>query len=236
MGQFWSTEKTQGAEGHLIEILGLTTLGMINGRRWTPLIPRDTCFPHNVNLHTPSSRDRLWIHPAYPGTSRGSGATDFFPLDILAGARLQHVTVGPETPSSVLDENDFPQDDIARQVLFCSLERPPVLTPPRPTDATPSDQVLLTFLGDCSHRQVEVFVDGSLHFPATALDHAFPQPKSHRRASYAQGDILIHPDPSSPISSRLGDFSISTIQGASLQLSDSSSIELYSIITALYCM
>ena len=98
IGQFWSTERTHGSEGHIIEILGYTSSGFLNVRRWIPLIPRDDWFPHNINLHASSAKNRIWIHPALPGTSRGAGATDYFPLDILTGATLLHVTIGPETP------------------------------------------------------------------------------------------------------------------------------------------
>ena len=83
-----------------------------------------------------------------------------------------------------------------------------------------------------------MFVDGSLRVPTTALDHAFPQPKSHQRATFAQGGILFHPvtTPPSTISSRDQDFSIITKNGPSLGLSSPSSVELYTILMAIYCM
>jgi len=38
------------------------------------------------------------------------------------------------------------------------------------------DPIPHQFLQGCVGREVEVFVDGSMRYPATALDHVFPQP------------------------------------------------------------
>jgi len=83
-----------------------------------------------------------------------------------------------------------------------------------------------------------MYVDGSMRFPATALDHAFPQLKPHQIASYTQGGILILPlfTIPSPISRRDNDFTIITRSAATLGLHSSSSIELYTIILAIHCM
>jgi len=51
VGQFWSLENAKGLHGHVLEILGVTPLGLVNLRRWILLIPRTTWLPENVTLH-----------------------------------------------------------------------------------------------------------------------------------------------------------------------------------------
>jgi len=77
-----------------------------------------------------------------------------------------------------------------------------------------------------------------MRFPAKALDHAFPQPKSHQIASFAQGGILIHPlvTPPAPISQRHNKYSIITRNGHILGICSASSIEIYTNILAIHCI
>ena len=75
-----------------------------------------------------------------------------------------------------------------------------------------------------------------MRFPGTALEHAFPQPKYHQRATYAQGGILFVFDPHIEIHLRQNDISVTTTKGLEFGLRFPASIELYTILQALHSM
>jgi hypothetical protein len=127
-------------------------------------------------------------------------------------------------------------DGIARQIFFSYAERPPTRLEHNMTDMLQMDQDWRELVEKQPSRHVEVFVDGSMRYPVTALDVAFPQPKTLQTASYAQGGILFRFDTTHPIASRLHDVTMVTDQGPALHLSLPSSIELYTILLALHCM
>jgi hypothetical protein len=237
IGQFWSLEDEGGLNGYILEILGVLPNGLINIRKWIPLIPRATWIPDNIALHRRRARDKIWVHPAVPGISRGAGSTDTISPSSFRG-RILRATLGQEEPITYLDDGQIPRKDIARQVFFCAEERLPSMPKHHNRAGASQDPIPQQFLQDCTNGPVDVFVDGSMRFPATALDHAFPQPKSHQVASYAQGGILILPiaAPSAPVSERNNDYSIITRSGPILGLCSPSSIELYTIILAIHCM
>jgi len=45
IGQFWSLEDSVGQQGHILKILGIYINGLINIRKWVPLIPTTTRLP-----------------------------------------------------------------------------------------------------------------------------------------------------------------------------------------------
>jgi len=188
IGQFWSLEDEGGLNGHILEILGVLPNGLINIRKWIPLIPRTTWLPDNMALHRRRARDKIWVHPEVPGISRGAGSTDTIPSSSFRG-RILRATLGQEEPITYLDDALTPRKDIARQVFFCAEERLPSMPTHHNRAGASQDPIPQQFLQDCTGGPVDVFVDGSMRFPATALDHVFPQPKSHQVASYAQGGI-----------------------------------------------
>jgi len=169
--------------------------------------------------------------------SRGARSTFSLSTNIFRG-RLLIMTLGPEQPTTYQDEDLVLHQDIARQVLFGSEERCPTLPSTNVSPQRTHDRVPAVFFQKCRIREFEVFVDGSMRVPTKALEHTFPQPKSHQKATYAKDGILFHPvtTPLSTISSRDHDFSITTRNGPSLGLCSSSSIELYTILMAIYCM
>jgi len=132
IGRFWSVEDADGQQGHLLEVLGISTTGLINIRRWISLIPRATWLPNNIALHRRRARDKIWVHPEVPGISRGAGSTDFIPFASFWGRLLQAI-LGTEQPITYLDDAQILRKDIARQVFFCSEERLPSL--PNATDS-----------------------------------------------------------------------------------------------------
>ena len=235
-GQYWSSNKLQGHEGHLIEILGLIDSNTVNGRRWIPVIPRDTEFPTGVLISPPGKGRQIWVRPAFPGSSRGAGATEEFTIADLFTGNPHHLTLGPETTATFADDQAEQRDGIARQVLHSSLERPPLALPSIRNSVTRQDYNWIQLLGDRTDCQVEVFTDGSMRFPGTALEHAFPQPKFHQRATYAQGGILFVFDSDEEIHRRRNDISVTTTKGLELGLRSPASIELYTILQALHTM
>jgi len=147
------------------------------------------------------------------------------------------MTLGPEHPITYQDEEQILNKDIARQVLYGSEERSPSLPSTNDNPQQTHDPIPSGFFQKCSTREFEVFVDGLMRFPTTAL-HAFPQPKSHQKATYAQGGILFNPisTPSSTVSQRDNDLRVTKRNGPSLGLCSPSSIELYTILVAIHCM
>jgi len=178
-GQSWSLELESGAQGHILEILGITLQGLVNVRHWVPLIPRTEWYLKNVLLHRRNARDNLWVHPEFPGLSRGAGFTVSLPTNIFGG-RLLFMTLGLGQPTTNQDEDLVLHKDIARQVLFGSEEHCPSLPSTNVSPQLTHDPVSAVIFQKCSIREFEVFVDGSIRVPTTVLDHTFPQPKFHK--------------------------------------------------------
>ena len=237
VGQYWSSINLEGNIGHVIEILGFLSPTTFSGRRWVPLIPRETWFTPNINLNARLSRDKIWLRPEQPGKSRGAGSTEEFSTNDLLSGELQFNIVGPEIRSTYLDAMNLQVDGIARQILFSNKERSPTSRITLPPDRMASDDDTWILLATAqSSQQVEVYVDGSMRFPRTALDHAFPQPKTLQTSSYAQGGILFCFDTSIPIMTRQKDITIVTKDGPELGLLLPASIEIYTILLAVHCM
>ena len=200
------------------------------------MIKRTSRYPTGTALSPPGRGKQIWVRPYIPGSSRGSGATEDFLLSDLLTGYPQHLTLGPETKSSHIDEDGEIIDGVAKQVLYCSTERPPQLTPDIRHNVSRQDYEWVILLGERTDCTVEVYTDGSLRYPGTALDSSFPQPKYHRRASYVQGGILFSFDLTEPIDRRRNDISVITTKGLELGLCSPASIELYTILQAIHSM
>ena len=97
------------------------------------------------------------------------------------------------------------------------------------------DEYWFSLAGTHPTRNVEVFVDGSMRYPVTALDVAFFHPKTLQTASYAQGGILFRFDPTSPIAATQQDVTIIAGDEPTLNLLFQAFIEFYTILLALHC-
>jgi len=67
--QFWSSNITQGSEGHTFDIFG----------RLIPLIPRYSGFPVGVSLEALTASQKYWVQPHLQGSSRGARSTKYIP-------------------------------------------------------------------------------------------------------------------------------------------------------------
>ena len=236
IGQYWSSQSLQGEKGHIIEILGFTSPLTFHGRRWIPMIPRDSWFPTDISLNARLTKHKIWLRPLTQGSSRGAGSTETFYLSDLLTDHLCFKILGPEIRSTYFVDNDCTVDGIARQLIFSTQERRPLLATAPTSDTLTSDPQWILLAAEQLSSNVEVYVDGSMRFPPTALDHVFPQPKSHQKATYAQGGILYRFNPTVPVSTRQQDITMITTDGHRLGLSSPSSIEIYTILLAIHCM
>jgi hypothetical protein len=146
------------------------------------------------------------------------------------------MTLGPEVRSASQNEQGGNIDGTAKQVLYCMQERPPLNLPPVRERVSRQDFEWVVLLDERTDSPADVFTDGSMRFPGTALELAFPQPKTHQRASYVQGGILFTFDLQEPIDRRRNDISVITTRGLELGLSSPASIELYTILQAIHLM
>ena len=83
-----------------------------------------------------------------------------------------------------------------------------------------------------SLASLEVYTDGSMRYAEHTSDKLLIQPKSIRRSTFAQGGILFHCGPAIPGTDLSKSLTITIEEGAALNLSLTSSTELYTIILA----
>ena len=88
IGQYWSSVPLRGMEGHIVEILGISTDQVI-GRTWTNLT-----HPNHWEKHNPE--EATWFSPLLPGSSLGAGATEKFPLSSFLQAEMWHHRLSQE--------------------------------------------------------------------------------------------------------------------------------------------
>ena len=216
-----------GHEGHIIEVLGFMG-NLVVGRTWT-------------NLTNPGKWEQFppprvtWFTPLIPGASRGAGATERFPLQYFCqGEMWRHIFLHEVT----VKMRGLPTF-IKRELVHSAQERPPSITafPDPPLIPLCVNLALWdAWLISANLDTVSVYTDGSMRYAECLSDKLFMQPKSIRKATFAQGGLLFHQGDDLTGSLLTQSLTITVEDGLSLGLSTPSSIELYSILLAAHLL
>ena len=114
------------------------------------MIPRDSWFPTDISLNARLTKHKIWLRPLILGSSRGAGSTEQFNLTDLLTDHLCFNILGPEIRSTYYDDNDYTVDGIARQLIFSTQERCPLLaTAPTSDTLTLDPQWILLAAVQC---------------------------------------------------------------------------------------
>ena len=228
IGQYWSSVALRGSEGHIIEIMGFMNANII-GRTWI-----NYTHPGTWELITPTTP--TWFTPLIPGSSLGAGASESFPVSAFTQAEMWHHVFSQEI--TVKARKGSPST-IRRALQHTTQERSPThadqaiaLSLLSPAELTTWN----TWLDQHPTSHLMVYTDGSMRYSECISDNLFSQPKSIRKATYAQGGLLFHSgeDLTGPLLSQ--SLTVTLGNGTLLNLSFPSSMELYSILLATYLL
>jgi hypothetical protein len=227
VGQYWSSEALRGHEGYLVEIMGFRE-GLVVGRTWINLTS-----PGQWEKDNPSST--IWFTPLISGSSLGAGASETFPLSSFLQADMWNHLLSKE----VTVRNRHSPTYIKRALEYSSKERTPVHITCLPTPLLQRCAMLdlwESWISSIPQQHLSVYTDGSMRYVESLQEKLFTQPKSIRKATYAQGGLLFHHEDDLTGSCLSRSFTATLCNGTELQLSLPSSVEIYSLILAVYLL
>ena len=228
IGQYWSSVPLQGMAGHIIEILGISP-EHVTGRTWV-----NQTHPDRWEKDTPATE--TWFTPLFAGTSLGAGASETFPLASFLQAEMWHHRFSQEV---FVQGRKGVLPTVKRALMNSTQERPPYHTDAAlphalisPLEIDRWDTWLLTH----QTNRLTVYTDGSMRYAECISDKLFGQPKSIRKATYAQGGLLFHVGDDLAGPTLTQSLTVTLGNGTSLNLTQPSSMELYSILLAVHLL